>query len=408
MSKVATDVATTDGKRRPREVDRLIVQQVDTDPAYSIGGIDTCIRGLLEYSPPGVKLALVGIDYGNPAAGHRLGQWETHQRGDRTVFFLPVARLDPTGPKRGIPHSVRLVAGLLRYRRAIPAPKLVQAHRVDVAMAVRVLFRAPLVYSIHTQEHGLMGRTSDSFWRFAGGWLYERIDRLMVRLARRVIVFNPDYAERVRQWNPHSVSAPTWFDPAITVFQPDPPDPYAVLWVGRFEVPKDPQLAVRTFADLAQAHPDEPWTLRLVGDGSLRSDIEAQVAALPAKVRERISMPGRLTPKDLAELRYQCGVFLMTSHAGYEGYPRVLVEALATGLPAVVTEGADTGGLVRANLSGSVHGRDPAALADGLRAARNLDRTKVAEVVSALSAPAVIRQVFYGDDLDPARSAGDE
>jgi glycosyltransferase involved in cell wall biosynthesis len=406
MSKVATDVATTDGKRRPREVDRLIVQQVDTDPAYSIGGIDTCIRGLLEYSPPGVKLALVGIDYGNPAAGHRLGQWETHQRGDRTVFFLPVARLDPTGPKRGIPHSVRLVAGLLRYRRAIPAPKLVQAHRVDVAMAVRVLFRAPLVYSIHTQEHGLMGRTSDSFWRFAGGWLYERIDRLMVRLARRVIVFNPDYAERVRQWNPHSVSAPTWFDPAITVFQPDPPDPYAVLWVGRFEVPKDPQLAVRTFAHLALAHPDEPWTLRLVGDGSLRSDIEAQVAALPAKVRERISMPGRLTPKDLAELRYQCGVFLMTSHAGYEGYPRVLVEALATGLPAVVTEGADTGGLVRANLSGSVHGRDPAALADGLRAARNLDRTKVAEVVSALSAPAVIRKVFYGDDLDSARSAG--
>jgi glycosyltransferase involved in cell wall biosynthesis len=402
MSKVATDVATTDGKRRPREVDRLIVQQVDTDPAYSIGGIDTCIRGLLEYSPPGVKLALVGIDYGNPAADHRLGQWETHQRGDRTVFFLPVARLDPTGPKRGIPHSVRLVAGLLRYRRAIPAPKLVQAHRVDVAMAVRVLFRAPLVYSIHTQEHGLMGRTSDSFWRFAGGWLYERIDRLMVRLARRVIVFNPDYAERVRQWNPHSVSAPTWFDPAITVFQPEPPDPYAVLWVGRFEVPKDPQLAVRTFAHLAQAHPDEPWTLRLVGDGSLRSDLQAQVAALPPEVRERITMPGRLRPKDLAELRSQCGVFLMTSHAGYEGYPRVLVEALATGLPAVVTEGADTGRLVRANLSGSVHGRDPAALADGLRAARNLDRTKVAEIVSTLSAPAVIRQVFYGDDLDPA------
>jgi glycosyltransferase involved in cell wall biosynthesis len=247
-----------------------------------------------------------------------------------------------------------------------------------------------------------MGRTSDSFWRFAGGWLYERIDRLMVRLARRVIVFNPDYAERVRQWNPHSVSAPTWFDPAITVFQPEPPDPYAVLWVGRFEVPKDPQLAVRTFAHLAQAHPDEPWTLRLVGDGSLRSDLQAQVAALPPEVRERITMPGRLRPKDLAELRSQCGVFLMTSHAGYEGYPRVLVEALATGLPAVVTEGADTGRLVRANLSGSVHGRDPAALADGLRAARNLDRTKVAEIVSTLSAPAVIRQVFYGDDLDPA------
>jgi glycosyltransferase involved in cell wall biosynthesis len=262
------------------------------------------------------------------------------------------------------------------------------------------------VYSIHTQRRGLIGRTSDSFWRFAGGWLYERLDQLMVRLSRRVIVFNPDYAERIRQWNPRTVSAPTWFDPAINRFQPKPPDPYAVLWVGRLEVPKDPQLAVRAFAHLVQTHPDEPWTLKLVGDGSMRSELERQIAELPAEVRDRINMPGRLRPKELSQVRGQCGVFLMTSHAGYEGYPRVLVEALATGLPAVVTEGADTGRLVQANVSGSVHGRDPAALAAGLRAARDLDRTKVAEVVSELSAPEVIRAVFFGDDLDPAHAAG--
>ena len=399
-------MATPSAKPSPGEVDRLIVQQVDINAGYSIGGIDTCIRGLLEYTPPGVTLALVGIDYGTTTPRHELGQWEVHHRGDRTVYFLPVARVDPTQPKHGIPHSARLVAGLLRYRSAIPAPKMVQAHRVDVAMAVRLLFRAPLVYSIHTQRRGLIGRTSDSFWRFAGGWLYERFDQLMVKVSRRVIVFNPDYAERIRQWNPRTVSAPTWFDPAVNRFQPEPPDPYAVLWVGRFEVPKDPQLAVRAFAHLVQTHPDEPWTLKLVGDGSLRSELERQVAELPAEVRDRITMPGRLRPKDLSEVRGQCGVFLMTSHPGYEGFPRVLVEALATGLPAVVTEGADTGRLVQANVSGSVHGRDPAALAAGIRAARDLDRTKVAEVVSELSAPEVIRAVFFGDDLDPAHAAG--
>jgi glycosyltransferase involved in cell wall biosynthesis len=221
-----------------------------------------------------------------------------------------------------------------------------------------------------------------------------------------VIVFNPDYAERIRQWNPRTIFAPTWFDPAITRFQPEPPDPYAVLWAGRFEVPKNPQLAVRAFAHLVQTHPEQPWTLQLVGDGSLRSELEAQVAALPVDVRERITMPGRLHPKDLARVRERCGVFLMTSHAGYEGYPRVLVEALATGLPAVVTEGADTGRLVQTNVSGSVHGPDPAALAAGLRAAPELDRTKVTEVVSELSAPEVIRAVFFDDDLDPPRQTG--
>jgi hypothetical protein len=52
-----------------------------------------------------------------------------------------------------------------------------------------------------------------------------------------------------------------------------------------------------------------------------------------------------------------------------------------------------------------VHGRDPAALAAGLRSARALDRTAVAEVVSALSAPRVVREVFFGDLIGSAAPA---
>jgi glycosyltransferase involved in cell wall biosynthesis len=70
-------------------------------------------------------------------------------------------------------------------------------------------------------------------------------------------------------------------------------------------------------------------------------------------VARRITLRGRLGPADLAEVRGRSGVFLMTSHSGYEGFPRVLVEAMATGLPAVVTDGSDTGGLVHQGVSGS-------------------------------------------------------
>jgi glycosyltransferase involved in cell wall biosynthesis len=208
-------------------------------------------------------------------------------------------------------------------------------------------------------------------------------------------VFNPAYAEIVRQWNPRTVSAPTWFDPAITTGPASDAASHAVIWVGRLEVPKDPVLAVRAFAALVREEPDEPWTLELVGSGNLRSVVEAEVAALPPAVARRITLPGRLDPVALSRARARCGVFLMTSHAGYEGFPRVLVEAMAAGLPAVVTDGADTGGLIDEGVSGFVCGRDPGVLAHGIRAARHLDRTKVADAVAQLSAPRVVRDVFF-------------
>ena len=188
----------------------------------------------------------------------------------------------------------------------------------------------------------------------------------------------------------------TWFDPAITVAAADPA-PHTVVWVGRLEVPKDPELAVRAFAALARSEPDEPWTLEVIGSGTLRPAVEALIATLPPEVAARITLRGRLAATDVAEARSRAGVFLMTSHAGYEGFPRVLVEAMAAGLPGVVTEGSDTGGLGQQGVAGYVCGRDPAELADAIRSARTLDRTKVTDAVAALSAPRVVREVFFPD-----------
>jgi glycosyltransferase involved in cell wall biosynthesis len=385
-------------------IDRLIVQQYDAQRTLTIGGIDTCLRGVLEYSPPDVTIGVVGV-LDDASGGGVLGRWQKVRKGERDIWFLPVARIDTTRPKGVVPFSVRLIAGLLRYRARIPRAESLQAHRVDVGLATRLLFRGPLVYCIHTQERGLLGPTSDSFWRKFGD-LHERLDRWIVRRAERVIVFNPAYAEKVRRWNPRTVSAPTWFDPAISAAPAEEPNPFGVVWVGRLEVPKDPQLAVSAFAALVRDEAAEPWTLEVVGSGTLRPAVEAQIAALPPDVSRRITLRGRLAPVDVAEARSRSAVFLMTSHAGYEGFPRVLVEAMAAGLPAVVTEGADTGGLVQQGVSGFTCGRDPQELADAVRAARGLDRAKVTEAVSALSAPRVVRENFFPDSADVPAVAG--
>ena len=76
-----------------------------------------------------------------------------------------------------------------------------------------------------------------------------------------------------------------------------------------------------------------------------------------------------------------------------------------------MTEGSDTGGLIQQGVSGFVYGRDPEELADAIRAARGLDHTKVTDAVAALSAPRVVREVFFPDSpplRSPRRMGGPE
>ena len=108
-------------------IDRLIVQQHDPRQTVTIGGIDTCMRGILDYAPPGRG---AGARRSSTSTGQRqVGRRPVRsrsaggsgcRRGGRDVWFLPVARIDTSRPKGFLPYSARLVAGLLRYRTRIP------------------------------------------------------------------------------------------------------------------------------------------------------------------------------------------------------------------------------------------------------------------------------------------------
>ena len=94
----------------PGEIDRLLVQQYDVS-VVTIGGIDTCIRGLLNYAPWASGSSSWASTSRTPAS--RLGIWERHQRGDRHIWFLPVARIDMQG--KGASRTRADGGRLLRY-----------------------------------------------------------------------------------------------------------------------------------------------------------------------------------------------------------------------------------------------------------------------------------------------------
>jgi len=381
--------------RPPRCVDRLIVHQFD--PARpSPGGIDTCLRGICAYFPDDTDLAIVGVDTGSGPADRHLGRWERYESPAGPYWFLPVARLDPGDQRRRIPHSLRLALGVLRYRGRLPKRRFVQAHRMDTMLALTVLLPGRRAYFVHTQDRGLTGSTSDSIWRFARR-LHRALERWVVRRATVVSVFNPEYAEIARSWNPATRPFPTWHDPSLLAESTER-DNHRVIWVGRMETPKDPMLAVRTFHALT-AEAEGAWTLRLLGQGTLSEEVAAVAGG-----DTRVHLLGAVPPEQVYQELGGAGVFLMTSHPGYEGFPRVLVEALASGLPTVVTEGSDTGRLVENGRNGFTVGRDPAALAAAIRAAAALDRDAARASVAQFSGPAIVAALFaQTSDPDEAR-----
>lgn len=380
-------------RRNPDRTDRLIVQMFDPlTPAP--GGIDTCLRGILRYKDAEETISIVGVDGRTDSGGSRVGRWEQHLIEGRKVAFLAVCQLDPGNQIRRRPHSLHLALGVLRYRRRMPSTRTVQTHRADIGALARLLWpSASQTYFIHTQESGLLGQRSDSFWRHAAAG-HRWIERMVVRGADRIRVFNPDYIQTIRSWNPVARASPTWWDPELIEPRHPDNDSRAVIWVGRLEDPKDPELALRAMAVLRASHPDEPWHLTMVGDGNLRERLTALRTGLG--LEDRVTFTGRLSPKDVTTARARASLLLMTSVAGYEGYPRVLVEGLATGLPAVVTEGSDTGGLIRDGVSGFTVGRSPEALADALRAAVALRAEDARAAVADLSGPRVV-EALYAD-----------
>jgi glycosyltransferase involved in cell wall biosynthesis len=293
---------------------------------------------------------------------------------------------------------------VLRFRRKIPKAEITQVHRMDNAFALRWILRSPQAYFIHTQENGLTGKTSDSIWRFLGS-AHRTFERYVVRRAKSVVVFNETYSEVIRTWNPDAVFSPTWFDPELVSVMNEIRDAFKVVWIGRLETPKDPALAVDAFAALVAIDGQGPWSLEILGSGTMLDSLREKVSTLGPEVSDRISVLGRVSPKEVATRMAKAGIFLMTSHPGYEGYPRVLVESLASGLPAVVTEGSDTGGLVIEGVNGFVRTRSADDLAKSLMSARTLDRDEVRRAVSSHDAPTLVARIFrMGNNLEKVTS----
>lgn len=139
-----------------------------------------------------------------------------------------------------------------------------------------------------------------------------------------------------------------------------------ILCAGRLAAQKDFGLALAAFAQL---DPALGFELKLLGTGPLKAELLAKAEQLG--IASRVDFAGYVP--DIASNLKQSRLFLMTSQ--FEGYPAVLIEALAAGVPVVTTKCSPAIAEVipARNFGEIVDSRDPAEIAKAILRVASLD-----------------------------------
>ena len=237
------------------------------------------------------------------------------------VYLAPSPRL-----------SLRLGSGLIDVARRSRRHDLVHVHgEVAAGLCLPVLATRPSIVTLHGLH--LVRRLSGLPRRAA-----TRNLRVVVRAADRTIcVSETESAELRKVVGPRArddvvvvrngVRLPVREEPAVRLEVREElglseTEPVGI-WVGSLDDRKDPLVAVRA-AEQASV------PLLIVGDGPLRPQVEA-------RVREHARVLGPRS--DVSRLLAAADFFVLTSRR--EGLPFSLLEAMARGLPSVVTETAE-------------------------------------------------------------------
>lgn len=281
----------------------------------------------------------------------------------RVEPFYPLADAVEVRPLNLMKDSASFVSGLannLRRLRTIrrafreAAPDVVISF-VDKANTLAVFasrgLGIPLIISERTDPSR---RSLGRWWNALRDRAYPRAD-LLVFQSQAVLDWFPPRVRRKGMVIPNPVPPPPIAEPSQRENLPK-----RLVAMGRLFPVKGFDLLLEAFAAVAAKEPD--WVLDIWGEGPERGALEAQAQGLG--LAERVRFPG-LTERPFEILR-GADLFILSSRA--EGFPNVLVEAMACGLSVIST---DFGGAAKEIIRDGVDGvlvpsGDSAALASAL------------------------------------------
>ena len=338
--------------------------------SMSAGGAERAMATMANYWAAGQQaVTLLTFDDGKIPSFYELNPGVVHRP-------LGIAS-DSRGVLSAIRNNFRRVSAL---RRAIRESKpdvivsLMTPSNVLTILASRGLGIPVVVEEQVDPAKHFAGRA----WDLLRRWTYAHASALVI-LAERSLNFFPPKLRALCHVIPNPIVVTPPACPRLLING----GARRVVAMGRLDRQKGFDLLLEAFGRISPAHPE--WDLEIWGEGPQRAALEALVSRL--QLATRVRLPG-LTDRPHETFR-QCDLFVLSSR--YEGFPLVLCEALACGLP-VISFDCPTGPreIVRHGIDGVLV---PAEDVDSLAAALDgLMRDEAKRLRLGKSAPEVLRR----------------
>src|SRR5438309_2667651 len=235
---------------------RLTVVTPSDPAAPPIGGIATFLSGMIRHAPADFEISWIGTS--RDTSARPVGRWSSIWIHGREIEVLPL--LAHVGEqRRRVPISLQFGAQLLRQRRLLAKRGgILQFHRPGVPIALLGI-PGPKVQVLHLHPAAVGPSGGESRWRHAP-WLFRLSEQLVIRNMDAVFGVHESVVDGLRRKYPQRANRihflPNWFDPEF--FHRDLrerqelDDPPVVIFVGRLERTKDPQLALEAFGHLVR------------------------------------------------------------------------------------------------------------------------------------------------------------
>lgn len=264
------------------------------------------------------KVALAGRTVWNAATYRELSALIASARPDVAHFHNTLPVISPSAYHAAAKAGVAVVQTLHNYRAICPSATLFRGGKVCEDCVGKRLAWPGVAHACYRRSRGATGAIAAmlAVHHVIGTWR-DKIDRYiaLTDFARQRLVAGGYPAERI-------VVKPNFLSALPEHRRTDDGERAGALFVGRLRPEKGLDTMLAAWRDVATP-------LTVIGDGPELERIRGQA---PPNVK----LAGAKTPEEVAEAMRRAA-FLLVPSEWYEGYPLVVLEAFAAGLPVIAS-----------------------------------------------------------------------